>query len=57
MWALHSVKSRLYTGDIKKLLSFLINAVVVVFVLFIIYKASWLQFRIKLWIQQRLATV
>lgn len=52
MWALRSVKSRLYTGDIKKLLCFLINAVVVVFVLFIIYKASWLQFRIKLWIQQ-----
>lgn len=56
MWALRSVKSPLYTGDVKKLLSFLINAVVVVFVLFIIYKVSWLQFRIKLWIQQRLAT-
>lgn len=53
---MRSVKSPLYTGDVKKLLSFLINAVVVVFVLFIIYKVSWLQFRIKLWIQQRLAT-
>ena len=56
MRALRAVKSRLYTGDIKKLLSCLINTAAVVFVLFIIYKASWLLFRNKLWIQQRLAT-
>lgn len=56
MWASHVAKSRLYTGDIKKLLSCLINTAAVVFVLFIIYEASWLLFRNKLWIQQRLAT-
>lgn len=56
MWALHAAKSRLYTGDIKKLLSCLINTAAVVFVLFIIYKAFWLLFRNKLRIQRRLAT-